>query len=349
MPLTAPARKPTKPLRARTRTIFIEDEPVVVFDESVPLGDIRLDPENPRIRHAVRQKFGGKTPTQEQLADLIYETSGVSDLFKSIRDTGGLQDPIHVLDGGIVAEGNCRAACFMRLAKAQPANTRWNAIECIRLPNTITSRQVAVLQGQFHVAGKVKWRAAEKAGHIYAMNKNEGMDPKAIARALGMHENKVKRLLAAYQVWTTQIVPKVHGKDALKLWSHAEEYFKSSELSEHRSVPANVEWFVKQVVTGKIERGEDVRKLAKIMKSKPAVRALEKGGVKKAVTIVSKKDPTADSKLLKKISDTTEALRKVRVDDLHLLKEPKPNQLLAELLGAARNLLKTVQKLPKKK
>jgi hypothetical protein len=110
-----------------------------------------------------------------------------------------------------------------------------------------------------------------------------------------------------------------------------------------------VEWFVKQVVTGKIERGEDVRKLARIMKSKPAMRALEKGGVKKAVTVVSKKDPTADSRLLKRISDTTEALRSVRVDDLHLLKEPKPNKLLSDLLVAARNVLETVQKLPKKK
>src|SRR5690348_11616976 len=84
--------------RVPTRTIFIEGNAIDVVDERVPLKNIRLDPANPRIQHSVKQKFKAKTPTQKELIDLIYSTSGVSDLFKSIRDSGGLQDPIYVWD-----------------------------------------------------------------------------------------------------------------------------------------------------------------------------------------------------------------------------------------------------------
>jgi hypothetical protein len=305
--VTRGATKQAK-VQVPTRRIFIEGEAIGVVDELVPLKDVRLDPSNPRIQHAVRQKFNGKTPTQKELVELIYSTSGVPDLFKSIRDSGGLQDPIHILANGTVAEGNCRAACFMRLADLQTADARWKAIQCIRLPPTVTPRQVSVLQAQFHVAGKIKWRAAEKAGHIHSMHKHLNMDAKAIASAMGMHEKTIKRLLDAYNLWVTEIVPNATGKEALRLWSHAEEYFKNSELDDHRADPRNAAWFAKQVVSGKIKRGDEVRKLPKIVKNKAAIRALETGGVKKAISVVSKKDPTIDSTILKRIKETTELL-----------------------------------------
>jgi len=344
-----PARAQAKTTAAvPTRTMMIEGTRVDLFDELVPLKDVRLDPANPRIQHAVKQKFGSAAPTREQLADLIYSMSGVSDLFKNIRDAGGLQESIYILDDGTVIEGNCRTACFIRLAKAEPGNPRWKSIQCIRLPK-ITGRQIAVLQGQFHVAGKIKWRAAEKAGHIYSMQKVLGMDAKSIASALGMQERTIKRLLEAYEFFIAQILPQAKGKNVLALWSYAEEYFKNSELNEHRTDPKNVKWFATQVVSGKIKRGDDVRKLPRIVRSKPAMRALEKGGVSKAISVVSKKDPTADSVTLKKIKDTTLLLEKIEVDDMYVLKQDKPNKLLLALVTAAQNVLTAVKSLPNRK
>src|ERR1700722_18867994 len=149
----------------------------------MPLKNIKLDPLNPRIQHAVKQKVKDRQITQEELRKLILDQPGVSELFRSIRDNGGLMDPIHVRPDGSIIEGNCRVASYLKLHLIDKDDPRWQTIPAIFVPN-ITPRQVAVLQGQYHVAGKNKWLAYEKAGHLHFMNATLGMDEKAIALAV---------------------------------------------------------------------------------------------------------------------------------------------------------------------
>src|SRR5205085_2731828 len=87
----------------------------------------------------------------------------------------------------------CRAASTMRLHDASKIDARWQRVPVFLVPE-ITDRQVAILQGQFHVAGKNKWRAYEMAGHLHAMRTELKMDVKSIARALGMQERVAKVL-----------------------------------------------------------------------------------------------------------------------------------------------------------
>jgi hypothetical protein len=331
------ARVPT--VVREIRTIDVENEEIEVVYDRVPLSEVRLDPANPRIQHLVHAKYKGRTPTQDQLCSLILDMSGVSDLFKSVRDNGGLMEPIHILSDGRVAEGNCRAACYMKLRRVQPNERRWQSIAALRLPDDITDRQVAVLQGQFHVAGKTKWRPYEKAGHIHSMNVDRKMDAKSISKALGIQERVVTRLLEAFEFWKSELLPLIPTDKILDKWSHVEEFFKNTELSDYRLDAKNRKEFAKLVADGKIKGGADVRKLPKIFKSRRATQALKKDGVTKAIEVVGRKDPTADSLIFRKIKDMTAVLGKISAEEIQRLKDQKQSKdLLRELLTAVKQV-----------
>jgi hypothetical protein len=336
----ASARTAARSVAHDARTIFIEKTAVVVEPKQIPLDKIRLDPSNPRIQHAVKRAMKNGPLSQDRLCALILEQPGVPDLFKSIRENGGLLEPIYVRPDGRVIEGNCRAASYLRLHRAAHGDKRWRTIPALLLP-IISDRQVAVLQGHFHVAGKNKWRAYEKAGHLHTMHTKLGMDAKAIGCALGMQERVVTRLLQAYRTMTEEVLPRMKSGHGLDKWSHVEEFFKNKELEQYRGKPAQVTEFVDLVVNNKVRHGADVRKLPRILKHSRAARVLKKEGVERAISVVGQSDPTADSPVFKKLKEMTALLQGLTARDLQRLRaEKKPQQLLAGLFTALKDVAK---------
>lgn len=318
-------------------TLIIEGQEIPVEHRKIPLDDVRLDPSNPRIQHAVKQVHKNGNIGQDELRKLILERPGVPELFKSIRDNGGLLDPIYVRPDGRIIEGNCRAASYMKLNGADKKDKRWQTIRAVFVPS-ITDRQVAILQGQYHVAGKNKWLAYEKAGHLHTMKTRLGMDEKTIARTLGMHERDVIRDLKSYETMTEKLLPKLKG-GGLEKWSFIQEFYKIKELEEYRSKPANVDTFVKLVATKKLKRGADVRKLAKILKHPGAFKVLEKQDVESAMSVVGKADPTADSRAFRKLKQTTSLLQRLPNTELQRLRESdKSRRILQDLFAAVRTV-----------
>lgn len=312
------------------RTITIENARVQVQYSEMPLDKIRLDPTNPRIQNEVRKR--ARAPTQDDLVKLILDLPGVSELFKTIRDNGGVMDPIYVRKDGTVVEGNCRAAIYMSLRVRKP-HVRWDTIPALTLPE-VTPRQIAVLQGQFHVAGKNQWPAYEKAGHIHDMVKL-GMTLEDVARVLKLQKRVVEHLLVSYQTMTEQVLPRIKSGTGLDKWSYVYEFYKRKDLEPIRADPAKVTEFVDLVVTGKLKRGEHVRQLHKIMGNPRAKKALKKDGSEKAIIVVAKTDPAVTSPILRKLVDTTKALRSVATIDIRHIQESKESRDILLALHAA--------------
>jgi hypothetical protein len=320
--------------------LTIEGEEISVEQRKMRLADVRLDPSNPRIQHAVKQTHKNGTISQDDLRKLILDRPGVPELFKSIRDNGGLLEPIYVRPDGRIIEGNCRAASYMKLNGIDKKDKRWQMIRAVFVPN-ISDRQVAILQGQYHVAGKNKWLAYEKAGHLHTMKTQLGMDEKTIARTLGMRERDVIRDLKSYETMTEKLLPKLKGGSGLEKWSFVQEFYKSKELEDYRSKPTNVDSFVKMIVNKKLKRGADVRKLAKILKHPGAVKVLKKQDVESAMSVVGKADPTADSRVFKKLKQTTTLLQRLPNKELQrLIDSDKPRRILQELFAALKDVAK---------
>jgi hypothetical protein len=322
------------------QTLIIESEAIPIEHRAMPLDDVRLDPSNPRIQHAVRRASKNGAISQEDLRNLILDRPGVPELFKSIRDNGGLHDPIFVRPDGRIIEGNCRAASYLKLRGIYPKDSRWQTIAAVFVPN-ISDRQVAILQGYYHVAGKNKWDAYEKIGHLHNMHTTLGMDEKAIARAVGMRESDVIRDLKAYETMTEKLLPKIKAGNGLEKWSYVQELYKRKDLEEYRSKPANIEEFVSLVVTKKLKRGADVRNLAKILKHPSAVKVLKKQGIESAMSVVGKADPTADSRAFLKLKQATKLLQHLPHRELQQLRESQESRLiLQELFSALKDVAK---------
>jgi hypothetical protein len=321
----------------KDQALTIEGKKIPVEYREMPVTDVRLDPENPRIQHAVRQINNNGNIDQDDLRKLILERPGVDELFKSIRDHGGLLEPIYVRTDGRIIEGNCRAACYLRLNGIDSKDKRWQTISAFLVPE-ISDREVAILQGHYHVVGKNKWLAYEKAGHLHTMHTKLGMDEKAIAESLGMRVSEVIRELNAYEIMTEKVLPRGGGLDK---WSHVQELLKRKDLEEYRAQPANVEEFVDLVVNQQLKHGADVRKLGKIIKHKPAIKALRKHGVDNAMTVLGKFDPTADSLSFRKLNETTNLLKKLPNKDLQRLRNDEPTRvILKELYSALKDVAK---------
>jgi hypothetical protein len=300
-----------------------------------PTTDIRLDPENPRIQHLVRQKFKGAVPTQQQLRALIMEQPHVNELFKDIRDNKGILDRVLIRADGRLIEGNCRAACYMTLADAFKTAQEWQSIPADVLPD-VTPVEIAILQGHHHVGGKTRWPTYEKAGHIYYMNNKLGMSVKNIASVMRMKEAHVQDVLKSYVLMTDHILPHM-PTGGLKKWSYALEYYKDKSLQPLVSGKE----FAAMVVGGKFGKGADVRKLADVLGNSTASKTLKSKNFKDALSIVGKKDPTIDSTTFKRIAEITELLRGMAGEDLTRLKsEAKAQHLLRQLAKAVRQVAK---------
>src|SRR5688572_76829 len=96
------------------QTLTIEGQTIDAEFRFMPLGQVELDLSNPRIQYLLRQNTKKSKLTQDELAQLIRDNvPGAPGLFASIRDNGGLLEPILVRPDGRVIEGNCRLACYM--------------------------------------------------------------------------------------------------------------------------------------------------------------------------------------------------------------------------------------------
>jgi hypothetical protein len=169
------------------------------------------------------------------------------------------------------------------------------------------------------------------------MGKDLKMEVKVIAGIMRMKEAAVNDILKSYSIMTDQLLPRV-SKGGLKKWSYVLEYVKDKSVHALLSTKE----FVDLVVDQKITKGADVRKLSDILGNPAAAKVLKKKGLKEALTVVGKKDPTIDSAAFKRLAEMTAFLKSLKGDDLTRLRtERKPQQLLRQLSKAVKEVAHT--------
>jgi hypothetical protein len=283
----------------------------------IPLDAVDLDDDNPRIRYRWQQAQGGKSRDE-----VILSMNEVKDLRRDIEKTGGLRERIIVQENGReghwkVVEGNCRLACYRDLHAKRPSDSRWQKIPARILPKDVQPKEIAILLTDFHVAGKIKWNAHEKAGQVYSMSENFGMKYEEIALYMRTSKSTVTRFVQAYKLMMETFLKIDHGKFRSKgegTWSYFDEFFKRKELrDELKHNPQFGEEFCRWVGDGRLQQPVNVRRLPAIIASPEARKKLEGGSTfADAQKIVEAKNPEEGSdffRLLARLRDacTSEA------------------------------------------
>jgi len=314
-------------------TLIIAGEQVEVTHQSVPIGSLKLNPDNPRIRFLLKRRGGGND--QQNILALVKEQPGYDGLQKAIRKAGGLHDPIIVSHDGYVVEGNTRTAAVTTLHEGARSDPKWQHVPIARLPKTVPARAMAMLMASYHVAGKTVWRPYAQADQIHELHKVHKWTIEQIADETRMSAKEIQYYLDAYSYLVNEVLPQVKngaGAEILeKKFSHALEFVKHKNTEQLRESPAARKVLAKLLIDDKI-KGAEVRDLDKILGSPKAAAALQKSGFKAAKKVLTDKDPLTGSPTLTKVEALTKALSKMGRQELDLLKKSaKARKLIKEL------------------
>jgi transcriptional regulator with XRE-family HTH domain len=225
-------------------------------------------------------------------------------------------------DEGTVVEGNCRTVVYRKLHEKFPHERRWRHIPARVLPKDIDERDVAILLGEMHVAGKNTWTPFEKAGHVYRLHEEFSLTQEEIAQRLRMSKSKVNQLIRAFDVMKNKYLRRFSGPGSARKFSYFEELYKKPQLREWVTTTSGAEdLFVEWVGTEKLDQGVHVRELPAILEDEEAIRALSEEGFSAAQKVIEEDNPAFTSKLFRRMVDMTEALKKAQLDDIQKVRK----------------------------
>ena len=212
--------------------VVIGGQTIHLKHSAVPIDRVELDEDNPRIRYRLKLQQNGKSLEQVMLA-----MPEMAALQRDIERNGGLRERVILQENGPrklkAVEGNTRLVCLQSLHAKYPRDARWKEVPARILPADVDPRHVAILLADFHVAGKIQWKAHEKAGQVYYMHNALGMPQEDIAVHLRTSKTSVNRLLRAYSFMVDRFLKidnEKYAKEGERKWSYFEELFKHRDL-----------------------------------------------------------------------------------------------------------------------
>lgn len=294
--------------------VTIGGKTIQLIHDDVPIENVELDNKNPRIRYRLQLERNGKS-----LEEVILAMPEVKALRKDIAKNEGLRERVILQQNGNgkfkAIEGNCRMVCVESLHKTDPKNPMWKKVPARILPKDVDPRQIAIMLVDFHVAGKISWKAHEKAGQVHHMANELGMHQEDIAAYLRTSKSTVNRLLAAYKLMVERFLKIDEGKyerEGERKWSYFEEFFKQKDLRDLLQKDSEFgDDFCRWVGDGRLPEGADVRRLPTILKHPHAAKKLREGAAESAFSeankLVDAVEPEQGSDFFKLLAKTREA------------------------------------------
>jgi ParB-like chromosome segregation protein Spo0J len=174
----------------------------------VDLDDLRLDPQNPRLREGIEN-----ASQPELLAELAKEYE-LQDLARSIADNGYFsEEPLVTVKQGskwIVVEGNRRLAALQLLDDPDVApkeiRKQWLELSASRKKRVVTvpileyrkRSEITPYLGFRHITGVMQWRPYQKARYIAQLVEDNEYTFPQIARIIGSRSPTVREHYIAY-------------------------------------------------------------------------------------------------------------------------------------------------------
>lgn len=308
-----------------------------------PIGELKLDPANPRLGYLLSKK--GAPVTDDELHKLLWENDQVKSLYQSVLQNGGLlEDPVVRTDGTVV-EGNCRTVALREIQKKYPDDVRFKDVYVRVLPENVTEEQISLLLGELHIAGKIEWRAFDQAEYVWRMNKVYGKTYDYLATHLRWSRSKLSQKIGAYEE-TKSYIDRTNDSQGINRFSFFEEFMKKKPLRDRREQePSFMNQFGEWVLDGKIPESKDVRVLPAVLDNEDALAELEENGMQAARKVLESADPSMSSNLYGTIDQMTAELESISLQEITALQEgdaPRLNKFrrLAKALARVEEIAK---------
>jgi hypothetical protein len=306
--------------------MLLDPPPLRIKHARIPVTQIQFDPENPRLKY-LKELFPGKKEK-----DLLFENADTNWLLKDVHSKG-LLDPIYVREIGdsqyLVVEGNRRTAVMTELNDKYPDDPRFCLMPARILPPHTTPQQEALLMASFHVAGKVKWDAHEKAGHIFKMLHEMRIPLEEMSTTLHMGQPKIKQIADSYALFEhfKRMDDGAYANEAAGKWSFFDEMLKVKYFREGYREQGQefADRFCRWVGEGRIPRAENVREIEEILKRTTARHLFEteppKVAFEKAKREVDHSNPGRRSKFFAELEKVISLGRKADLMELDMARD----------------------------
>ncbi|MBE69629.1 MAG: chromosome partitioning protein ParB [Thalassospira sp.] len=285
----------------------------MVEQKLLPVTDLRLDPNNPRLPSYV------DTSDEEQIFEFLAKSSAIDELVSAIgtNDYFASEPLIGVVedDEVVIVEGNRRLTAlkilggdvFEGMPKKLQSIVDDAAFHPESVPVDLYPARVDVLTylGNKHIAGVKPWGALAKARYVKQLFENFGgvggyQDRvKRVARSIGSRSDFIARSLKALEAYEVAEEQEFFGLDGVdetsvkfSLLSTALDYegvqdfvYEDADVpfDERTLIQENLrklfDWMFAKGANGKTRLGEsrNLSKLSQVVASQPALTAFERG------------------------------------------------------------------------
>jgi hypothetical protein len=301
----------------------------VVF-ENVPVADIQLDRNNPRIRRFL-EMYPDPTPEQIYLAlgaggEPAGEGGSSFDRLKnSILSSKGIVQPIIVnrLDGRLVCvEGNTRVAIYRSFIDEGVAGN-WRQIPAMVYVNLPEDR-VDAIRLQVHLVGPRPWDPYSKAKYLHYLRTQELQPFERIVDFCGGGKREVQESIQAYSDMEKYYRPLVdEGKYDLTRFSGFVELQKPKVKEAVFAHGFSTGEFAQWIHERKIDPLSTVRQLPAVLADPKARQVFLKQGMRKAIASLDRPDlevQLGQASLAQLARALTEAVRKIDLSELRRLR-----------------------------
>lgn len=308
-----------------------------------PLTKLRFDPNNIRLRYLGKLR-------DEELEEAIWSEPLVEEWYRLIRADGGITEPLVIDSKYVVREGNERLACLRRLSKEAhngeipefPKN-RFDLVPCQKIPPNFSEREIAIWLARIHYKGKHPWKSVNKALMIYELSTKHGFTYEEIRKRLGVSKKTVQTTRSAYEA-TLQYHDE-HRDDTnwYYKYSYYHEIYRTEKLKNWIRENDHSRLFADWIYSGKIPRGEDVRKLKGLIDDPEILAEFSTTNVTRAKEILRAFE-SGGSKSLNVLAKAKEELRKFPLGELRtVVSDPMKWKIIDELHKELESFIKNAE------
>ncbi len=305
-----------------------------------------LDPTNPRLSFSMRQLHDGER-TDAACSLLLTTQEEVEELKRSILLSGGVQEPIYLRAGGVVAEGNRRVVA-MRLAKEdRPDEPRFRTMPAWLIPEGTPEHVVQNLLNEVHLGSVRGWAPYEKALQLRALVAG-GLIEEEIAERYRMTPREVRQHIAAADFMDREYFPITQDPtrpEHRTKYSYFLEFERNSKLQQRLDAEEDLrERFAGWVNLGRINTGEKVRRLPRVLESPEARRLLDADGFAAAEEYLRREHPE-EQELYALLEKTRARLTKMTLPELlELQRSPERTAILSGLRSAVEAVVSMAER-----
>jgi hypothetical protein len=326
----------------------------------LPISDIVLDKDNPRIKTFLEMYPGEPRPEQIQQAlgagigDV--EQDGVptfGKLKESILTNGGIIQPIIVntTKGGslVCVEGNTRV-CLYRIFHEQNPQGSWERIPAI-VYDQLNEEEIDAIRLQAHLVGPRPWDAYSKAKYLTYLRNKENLPFSKLVDYCGGSTKAVKESIGAFEDMEKYFRPLCHSEgdfDPRRFSGFVElqkNNVKTTILQEGYDVSDFAQWIWEK----KIFPLATVRDIPKILKNPKAKEVFLKKGALEAKKLLDRPELSKalqEATIAQLAQALAEAINKAKHSEIvEIQKNPESetSEYLLEASDAIRSVLNSFE------